>query len=77
MRISRTHYRQEGTLVENVNRTGTIDFGKFQINSAWEAKAASMDYNIYLPEGKEAFASWLYDTRGPDDWYSSKHCWSK
>jgi hypothetical protein len=58
-----THYRH-GTLVKNVNRNGTIDFGKFQINSAWEAKAASMGYNIYLPKGNEAFAYWLYDTRG-------------
>ena len=51
-----THYRQDGTLVKNVNKNGTIDFGKFQINSAWEAKAASMGMNIYLPEGNEAFA---------------------
>jgi hypothetical protein len=58
-------------------RNGTIDFGKFQINSAWEAKAASMGYNIYLPEGNEAYVYLLYDTRGTEDWYSSKHCWSK
>ena len=54
-----THYRQDGTLVKNINKNGTIDFGKFQINSAWEAKAASMGHNIYLPEGNEAFAYWL------------------
>jgi hypothetical protein len=70
-----THYRKDGTLIKNVNNNGTIDFGKFQINSAWEAKAASMGMNIYLPEGNEAFAYWLYDTRGTEDWYSSKHCW--
>ncbi len=72
-----THYRQDGTLVKNLIKNEVLDFGKFQINSAWEAKAASMGYNIYLPEGNEDFAYWLYNTRGTEDWYSSKHCWSK
>ena len=51
------------TPVKNVNKNGTIDFGKFQINSAWEAKAASMGMNIYLPEGNEAFAYWLFENQ--------------
>jgi hypothetical protein len=67
-----THYRKDGTLIKNLNKNGTIDFGKFHINSAWEAKAASMGMNIYLPEGNDAFAYWLFENRGTEDWYSSK-----
>lgn len=72
-----THYRKDGTLIKNVNKNGTIDFGKFQINSAWEAKAASMGMNIYLSDGNEAFAYSLSENRGTEDWYGSKHSWAK
>lgn len=72
-----THYKKDGTLVKNINKNGTIDFGKFQINSHWEDEAVKLGYNIYLPEGNEAFAYHLYHTRGTEDWYSSKACWSK
>jgi hypothetical protein len=33
-----THYKEDGTLIKNFNKNGTINFGKFQINSAWEPK---------------------------------------
>ena len=67
-----THYRKDGTLIKNVDNNGIIDFGKFQINSAWKAKAASIGMNIDLPEGNEAFAYWLFENRGTEDWYSSR-----
>jgi hypothetical protein len=28
------HYKQDGTLVKNINNNGTIDLGRFQINTA-------------------------------------------
>ena len=42
------HYRQDGTLVKNINKNGTIDFGKFQINSAWEGSRSGYPRNVRL-----------------------------
>lgn len=72
-----THYKKDGTLVKNINKNGTIDVGKYQINSAWEAKARSMGMDIYLPEGNEQFAYWLYDQNAAEDWYPSRSCWQR
>jgi len=55
------HYKKDGTLVKNINKNGTIDVGGFQINLTWEAKAHAEGFNIYLPEGNEGFAYWLFE----------------
>ena len=33
-----THYKKDGSLIKSVSKNGTIHFGNFQINSAWEPK---------------------------------------
>jgi hypothetical protein len=72
-----SHYRNNRVVMNLKNTNGTFDVGKFQINSEWEVTARKMGYDIFTPEGNESFAYWLYDTRGTEDWYSSKHCWAK
>ena len=68
-----THYRQDGRLVKNVNKNGTMEFGNFQINQLAKPKVASIVYNINLPEENDVFAYRLYDTSGTGDCHSSKN----
>ena len=66
-----------GVLVKHVNTDGTIDIGKYEINSIWEAKSVQLGYNIYTEEGNHNMAVWLFTNQGSEPWSSSKKCWSK
>ena len=71
-------FEDDGRLVKRVNKNGSVDYGKFQINDKhWELKAIELGYNIYTLEGNEAMAKWIYENRGTEDWYLSKKCWQK
>lgn len=73
-----SHYDAKGRVRRNINKNGSWDIGRWQINlETWETKAHELGYNVYTPEGNEKMAYWIYNNRGTEDWYSSKDCWSK
>jgi hypothetical protein len=66
----------DGTLVKRINKDGSIDFGKYQINDKrHEHLAAKLGMNIYTEEGNEAYATYLFETQGSEPWFPSKPCW--
>jgi hypothetical protein len=71
-----THYKN-GQVIVNVNKNGTYDQGKYQINSIWNKKATELGYNLSEEKDNEMFAMYLYKTHGTEPWYSSKNCWNK
>lgn len=71
------HYDENGKVVINKNTDGSLDIGKYQINSVHLAEIARMKLNVYDEKDNETFALHLMDARGTSDWYSSKGCWVK
>jgi hypothetical protein len=71
------HYGPSGQVIFNANNNGSVDVGKYQINTVWFKKATELGYDLTVEEDNEAFAMWIYDNRGTEDWYSSKKCWNK
>lgn len=72
-----SHYDKNGQVLLRANTNGSVDVGKFQINSVWFAKATELGLDITKEGDNEAMALWIYENRGTEDWYSSKHCWQK
>lgn len=72
---SATHYGKSGQVLMRPNTNGTVDLGKYQINTVWFKTAADLGYDLTKEEDNEAFAEWLYLNKGTEDWYSSKKCW--
>lgn len=70
------HYR-DGQVIFNVNTNGTVDIGRYQINSVWNKKATELGLDLTKEKDNEAMATWIYENRGTEDWYSSKKCWQK
>jgi hypothetical protein len=69
---------RNGQVVINVNKNGTYDMGKYQINSIWNKKAAELGYNLSVEKDNEAFAMWLYKNYGTEPWSASRaNCWNK
>ncbi len=68
---------KDGQTVIHVNSNNTYDQGKYQINSIWNKEATKLGYNLAIESDNEAFARYLYNTKGTEPWYSSKACWSK
>jgi hypothetical protein len=66
---------KNGQLAINVNTNGTVDVGKYQINSIHFKEAASLGYDLMTEEGNTAYAKWLYANKGTGDWASSARCW--
>lgn len=66
-----------GQVLLNINTNGTVDVGKFQINSIHEAEATKLGYDLFTEEGNTAYAKYLYANKGTGDWSSSAHCWQK
>jgi hypothetical protein len=52
-----------GQVLLNVNTNGTVDIGKYQINSIHEAEATKLGYDLFTIEGNTAYAKYLYATR--------------
>jgi hypothetical protein len=69
------HNKPNGTIAHYVNTNKTIDIGKCQINSIWEAKAVELGYNIYTEQGNEDMALWIFNNYGSEPWFSSKTKW--
>lgn len=70
------HYKDNGQVVTNANTNGTVDIGRFQINEkVWGKKAGEMKLDLTKEEDNIAFAMWVYENFGTEDWYASRGCW--
>jgi len=68
-------FNPDGSLVTNKNKDGTVDRGKWQINSRHDAEAKRRDIDITTEEGNRQFAIILYERNMLQDWESSRHRW--
>ncbi|MDO8471263.1 MAG: hypothetical protein Q7S49_01500 [bacterium] len=68
-------FNPDGSVVTNKNRNGTIDRGKWQINSSHDAEVKRLNIDIMTEEGNEKFARILYAKNELQDWEASRHCW--
>jgi len=71
------HYGKSGQVILRANTNGTVDIGRYQINSVWFTKATELGLDLTKEKDNEAMAYWIYENRGTEDWKYSKHCWSK
>jgi hypothetical protein len=72
------HYGKTGQVLMVGNQNGSVDVGKYQINvSVWGKKATELGLNLTDEKDNKAMAEFIYANRGTEDWYASKHCWSK
>jgi hypothetical protein len=72
------HFDTNGQVVLNGNKDGSVDVGRYQINSAiWGKKATELGYNLTKEDDNTSFANWLYKNYGTEPWYPSKKCWNK
>lgn len=69
-----THFKN-GQVIFNANSNGSVDRGRYQINSVWDKKATEMKLDLSNERDNETFAMWLYENYGTEHWYSSKSCW--
>ena len=70
------HY-ENGQVLLRANKNGSVDIGKYQINTLWAKKATELGLNLMNEQENEQFAVWLYENRGTEDWVWSKPCWQK
>jgi hypothetical protein len=71
------HFDEKGRAVINFNnKNGTIDIGKYQVNSAHQRNAYAKGWDIYTEEGNREMALYLYENEGLKPWNSSRHCWN-
>jgi hypothetical protein len=68
------HFKN-GQVILHVNSNGTIDIGKFQINSTWGKQATKLGFDLTKEKDNYAMAKWIYENRGTSDWLSSATCW--
>lgn len=68
---------RDGQTLIHPNKDGSVDVGRYQINSTWNKKATELGYNLSIDHDNEAFAYWLYNNIGTGPWSSSSKCWNK
>jgi len=68
-------FNPDGSVVTNKNKDGTIDRGKWQINSRHDAEAKRRSIDLTTEEGNRQFAVILYTRNDLLDWEASRHCW--
>ncbi len=66
-----------GQVLLKVNTNGTVDIGKYQINSIWKATATKLGFDLTKEKDNESFAQWMYLNKGTGDWSASAKCWNK
>lgn len=71
-----THYKN-GQVIVKSNSNGSVDIGRYQVNSVWNVQATKLGYDLTKETDNKTFAKWLYANYGTEPWYSSKKCWSK
>lgn len=74
---SASHYGPSGQVLMTPNNNGTVDVGKYAVNSVWFKKATELGLDLTVEKDNKAMADWIYANRGTEDWYPSKSCWSK
>lgn len=72
-----THYDRNGQVLMRGNKNGTVDIGKYQINSVWFAKATALGLDITKEVDNKAMAEWIYLNKGTGDWVYSSDCWKR
>lgn len=72
-------FNSNGTPVTHVNKDGSVDVGKYQINLSVSHlnEMTKLGFNPLTEEGNTAYAKWLYANRGTMDWQASAGCWAK
>lgn len=72
-------FLEDGSVVLNINKDGSADVGKYQINLRYHgAEIARQKLDVInSEEDNRKFAEYLYERNGTADWSASKHCWSK
>lgn len=71
------HLGKSGQVIIKSNTNGTVDIGKYQINSVWFKKASEMGLDLTKEKDNEVMAKWIYANRGTSDWSASAPCWNK
>ena len=66
-----------GQVLMRANKNGSVDVGKYQINSIWFKQASDLHYDLTKPADNLAFAMWLYQNKGTGAWVDSANCWNK
>ena len=66
----------DGRVVLNVNKDGSADVGKWQVNLRYHgAQIARMKLDVVnSEEDNRKFAEYLYERNGTADWSASKKC---
>ena len=69
-------FYSDGRVVLNVNKDGSADVGKWQVNLRYHgAQIARMKLDVVnSEEDNRKFAEYLYERNGTADWSASKHC---
>ena len=68
-------FNPDRSIVTNENTDGTIDRGKWQINSRHDAEAKRLNIDLTTEEGNRQFAVILYERNDLRDWKASQRCW--
>ncbi len=69
-------FTKNGLPVMYANTNGSVDIGKYQINSrVWGTKAKELGYDLLSEKGNEAMATWILENRGTSPWISSSKNW--
>ena len=70
------HWKNTNTR-ELIKRPGGSDSGVLQVNGVHKEDLKKMGLNLNKIEDYFAFVRYLYDKRGVQPWYMSKHCWGE
>lgn len=71
------HTGKSGQVLISANTNGTVDVGRYQINTVWFAKATELGLDLTKESDNKKMAEWIYANRGTEDWVYSKTCWQK
>src|SRR5216684_6386788 len=69
-----SQYDKTGQVTLHPNSDGSIDVGKYQVNSKWFKKATSFGYDLTKSDDNRKMTEWIYENRGTGDWQSSEKC---
>lgn len=72
---SATQLDRNGQVLMRPNANGTVDVGKYQINTVWFKKASELGFDLTREEGNKAMGEWIYLNKGTGDWSASAKCW--
>lgn len=70
-------HRKNGQVIFKANTNGSVDIGKYQINSIWNQTATKMGLDLTKEEDNKKFAEYLYTNKGTQPWEASAKCWIK